>query len=186
MLSLLSSFDSGVVQALYAVRDPQWVLIAIGVSEFGEWYTVCGISIALALWLALRERFSLAQGLLLSVATSGIATFLLKSLIARPRPPVEFWAYHEVWYSFPSAHAALSVAGYGFIAYILWEASGHFLRRIIIVCTVLFVLVIGCTRLYLGLHYPTDILGGYLLGGACLWLGIWTERILHRGKMSSS
>lgn len=172
------------LQALYAIRDPHWVWAAIVISEFGEWYTTAGLALALALLLALRERFALAQGLLLSVVTSALGTFFLKSIIARPRPPVHFWAYTEYWYSFPSAHAAMSLALYGFMAYIALRLGTKRTSRIALAAATLLVLCIGFTRLYLGVHYPSDILGGYLLGAACVWLGIWTEQILSRGKIS--
>lgn len=175
-----------VLEALYALREPTWVLAAIYVSELGEWYTIIGLAVALALILALRKRFALAQGLLLSVATSGIATFFLKGLVARARPPQEFWAYTETWYSFPSAHAAMSLAFYGFVIYIAWRmtrAKSARLATTIIAASL--ILIIGFTRLYLGVHYLTDVLGGYLVGVACLWLGMWSERILRHDRISS-
>ncbi len=175
-----------VLQTLYALREPHWVLAGIYVSEFGEWYTVGGIAVILALWLSLRERFSLAQGVLLAVVTSGIATFILKGLIARPRPPKEFWAYGELWYSFPSAHAAISLALYGFILYIVWRtAAAKRTRLIVAFIMAVLILLIGFSRLYLGVHYLSDVLAGYLLGSACVWLGVWSERILRHGKITS-
>ena len=174
-----------VLQALYAARETHVVLVSIYVSELGEWYTTLGIAVILALRLAMREKFATAQAILLSVVTSSIATLILKSVIARPRPPQEFWAYGETWYSFPSAHAAMSLALYGFIAYIAWRTPARkSVRRIVTSLMIALILTIGFTRLYLGVHYLSDVVAGYLLGGACLWLGIWSERILKHDKIA--
>jgi membrane-associated phospholipid phosphatase len=180
MISYLSSIDTSVLSALYAVRDPNTVLAFIWISELGSAVLVAGLAVVLALWLTLRRKFALAQGIILAVATSGIATFLVKSAVARARPPLSFWAYIESGYSFPSAHAALAVAFYGFLAFIVWHSGMSTARKrakLIILCTL--ILVIGFSRLYLGVHYLSDILGGYLLGAACLWLGIKTTRMLQ-------
>ena len=170
-----------VLGALYALREPTWVMAAIWVSELGEWYTIGGLAVALALWLVLKEKFALAQGVLLTVVTSGIATLIIKDVVARPRPPEQYWAYTETWYSFPSAHASMSLAFFGFLAYLTWHSGASRAWRIAsIVVAVVLVLIIGFSRLYLGVHYFSDVLGGYLLGAACLWLAIWTTRTLQR------
>lgn len=179
-MSFIFSLDMRVLLALYAVRDVRVTLAAIWLSELGEWYTIIGLAVALALWLALRNKFAFAQGVLLAVATSGITTYLLKSVIARPRPPEQYWAYIETWYSFPSAHAAMSLAFYGFVAWMVWTTStSRLIRYASVTGLSTLILIIGFCRLYLGVHYLSDVIGGYILGAPCLWLAIWTTRALR-------
>ena len=181
MLSFLSSLDTSILQSLYNMRDPNVVLAFIGVSELGSAVTVVGLAVAIALSLGLRRKFALAQGIMLAVATSGIATFVVKNLVARARPPASFWAYAETGYSFPSAHAAISLALYGFLIYVIVRSDLSVMRkRVKIAVLCLLIAAIGFSRLYLGVHYLSDVLGGYLLGAACLWLAVWTTRTLGR------
>jgi undecaprenyl-diphosphatase len=185
-MPLIASLDMRVLAALYTLRDPLAVQAGIAISELGTWYTTLGIAAVVALSLALKYRFALAQGILLTAATSGIGVFFLKGLVARPRPPEQFWAYHETWYSFPSGHAAMSLAVYGFVAYIVWKTGGTRLARIVWpLCMTALVLIIGFLRLYLGVHYLSDVIGGYVLGALCLSLGIWSERTLSRDTMQN-
>ncbi len=97
------------------------------------------------------------------------------------RPPESFFAYLETGYSFPSAHAAMSFACYGFIVYLVWRsATSQSFRTIAVLGLSVLIGAIGFSRLYLGVHYLSDVVGGYALGAACVWLAIWTTRILGR------
>ena len=92
----------------------------------------------------------------------------LKAIFHRPRP--EHWfALRETSYSYPSGHAVLSTAFYGFGAYLVWRSALPFSARLaIVVAIVLWILAIGWSRLALGAHFPSDLLGGYLLGASAL------------------
>jgi membrane-associated phospholipid phosphatase len=174
VISFIQSIDVRVLESLYAVRSPEFVSIFIWASELGRATTLCGLSICVAIALALRRHFEAVMGLLTAMVTSGVGTFIIKGLVARPRPPESFWAYPEIWYSFPSAHAAMSLAFYGFIAFLAWYfAVRPSLRVLAAALAAILVLAIGFGRLYLGVHYMSDVLAGYLLGALCLWLGAW-------------
>jgi len=182
----MNPIDAYVLQTLFAFRDPQAVDAFIWISQFGEWYVTGGLAIALALWLALRDRFALAQGIVLSVASSAVVTVIVKTLVARARPPQAFWAYTESGFSFPSAHAAMSLACYGFLIWLLWRSNSSRLWRTLgVVVLSLLILAIGFSRLYLGVHYFSDVFGGYVVGALCLWLSLWATSILERRKISS-
>jgi undecaprenyl-diphosphatase len=151
----------------------------IGISELGSALTIAGLGAALTLYLVLKHRWAPAQGVVLVVATSAIGTLLLKMLVARARPPQSFWAYMESGFSFPSAHATMSLAFYGFVLYVICRTTDS--RRIRIAAAIVvaaLVLAIGFSRLYLGVHYFSDVLGGYLLGAGCVWLSVKTTRML--------
>jgi membrane-associated phospholipid phosphatase len=174
------SLDAQVLETLYAAREPSIVQLCIWISELGEWYVVGGLALALALFLASKKKLVLAQSVLVSVVTCGITTFLLKSFIARPRPPERFWAYTESWYSFPSGHAAMATAFWGLLAYLVWQSNlSLFWKSLLCALLLLLILAIGFARLYLGVHYLSDVIGGYILGAACISLAAWSMRKLR-------
>lgn len=180
MLAFFSSLDSHVLHTLFGLRTLHATVAFIWVSELGSAITIIGLSVALALYLALKRKFALAQAALLVVAGSGIATFLIKNVVARARPPASFWAYTEEGYSFPSAHAALSLAFYGFLAFVIVRGDASPLwRRGALLTAGILSLLIGFSRLYLGVHYLSDVLGGYLLGAVALFLTIKTVQWLE-------
>ncbi len=110
------------------------------------------------------------SAVLLPVATLGglVLTITLKSLLQRARPEFFDSGYTASLYSFPSAHATVAVGFYGTLALLLaWRLRG-FWRWTVATAGVLLVLLIGFSRLYLGVHYPTDIIAGFL--AVPLWI----------------
>jgi undecaprenyl-diphosphatase len=143
--------------ALYAITmlGMEWVMVALG---------------ALLVW-RLAARGYPREAVLLSVGSVGAETAseLLKLAFHRPRPPVFFGLPPAISYSFPSGHAFVSTVFYGLLAGIL--AGAFPLRRVrILAVWALAVLAIGFSRVYLGYHYPTDVLGGWLCAAG--WLAM--------------
>jgi len=110
-------------------------------------------------------------------ATSGVLIYLLKNLFARPRPVLEF--LQETGYSFPSGHALISVALFGSLFYFLLRVKSDWKRISLILFSCLGILILGLSRVYLNVHWVSDILGGYFLGATILFVGIY---ILKQGK----
>ena len=181
MIEYCAALDARFLQTLYAVRDPSSVQALIWISELGRAWTIYGFAFCIALVLVLYRKYAYAAGLVISVATSGVGILLLKGLTQRARPPVEFQAYLEVWYSLPSAHAALSVALYGFLAFLAWHRiKNRALRSLVITLLSLLVVLISFSRLYLGVHWASDVAMGVVLGILCAWLGAWYAQFVHK------
>lgn len=176
MMPFIQSLDMSVLQSLYVMRDARLVHMFIGISELGTALTVYGLTVCIGLLLLLYRKYAVAAGLALAMATSGLAVVLGKGLIERARPPVSFRAYTEIWYSFPSAHAALSAALYGYVLFLVWMfVPSRWLRIMAAVLLPLLIATISFSRIYLGVHYLTDVVAGVLLGIFCAWLGYrWT------------
>jgi len=93
---------------------------------------------------------------------------LLGHVVARPRPPARLWIDAYTGPSFPSLHATLTIAVYGMLSAILAHDRSPRTQVLIWSLAGLVTLTVGASRVYLGAHWPTDILGGYALGAA--WL----------------
>jgi undecaprenyl-diphosphatase len=101
-----------------------------------------------------------------------VSSDFFKAFFQRARPP-EWFAIHETSFGYASGHATLSLAFYGLWAYVAWRAMAPSPGRTALVVGLgLWIAAIGWSRLALGAHYPTDLLGGYLLGGAWLVLAM--------------
>jgi hypothetical protein len=88
---------------------------------------------------------------------------LLKRLLQRPRP-TEFRIIEETGYSFPSGHSMVSMAFYGYLIYLIYRfVKNKYLKSISIVLLSLLICLIGISRIYLGVHYTSDVLGGFLI-----------------------
>jgi undecaprenyl-diphosphatase len=110
--------------------------------------------------------------LLLTIITSEASTFLLKIIANRPRPTIA--VYLEDSPSFPSGHATIAVAFYGFLTYLLLRrAKSKKQRAAIVSFAALMIATIGFSRLYLGVHYLSDVVAGYFIGAICL--AIWVS-----------
>jgi membrane-associated phospholipid phosphatase len=142
------------------------------VTELGSsWFAaiVCG---GILLWLVWQRRFNTA------VAIGGIffvAKLLetgLKLTFERARPSVVPHLQDAGGYSFPSGHTMTAVITYGLLAAVLVSQLGGRARYVPPVIAAIIILAVGFSRVYLGVHYLTDVLAGTLVAGACLILAI--------------
>ena len=138
------------------------------VTALGYYWAVVPL-LAVAAFFFYRKGWRLSA-ILLVVSTGGsiVLTTVLKAVFGRARPELFDSGYQASFYSFPSGHATVAVGFYGMLTVILAYRLRGRARWVVAASGVLIVLLIGFSRLYLGVHYPTDILAGYL--AALLWL----------------
>lgn len=101
----------------------------------------------------------------LSIGLSALVNFIAKNIIQRTRPLEEFRLIKESGFSFPSGHSITSMVFYGFLIYLVSEFVKN--KKVKYILTILFsilIVLIGLSRVYLGVHYITDVLGGFTLG----------------------
>ncbi|WP_137129650.1 phosphatase PAP2 family protein [Rhizobium sp. FY34] len=137
--------------------------------------TVLSIMTLLAgLYLTLARRIKIAIFMLISVMGGWVISSALKIVIARPRPDVVPHLVDVQDLSFPSGHAMLSAVTYLTIGALLSRAQPTRATRLFMIGAALFLtLIVGMSRIYLGVHYPTDVLGGWCAGAGwalCCWL----------------
>ena len=162
------SFDRAVLLWIHS-RSPGWIDEPMRlVTALGYFWSVLPLlAVAVVLFYRIGWRLS---AVLLVVSTGGsiVLTTVLKGVFKRARPELFDSGYQASFYSFPSGHATVAVGFYGMLTVILAYRLEGLARWAVAASGVLMVLLIGFSRLYLGVHYPTDILAGYL--AALLWL----------------
>jgi len=166
----LTRFDVTVLDWLRARVTPAGAALWQAISHLGSPLTITGIAIAGAVLLALRRRWTVLGGWVAAFAGGGLLDATLKFINRRPRPLEPVVLAPESW-SFPSGHAMGSLIGYGMLAYVLvvlW-IQRPWLRVAVILTAGVLVLAVGVSRLYLGVHYFSDVVGGYAAG--IVWLG---------------
>lgn len=178
------TIDHFVSHQMNLLREPGVVNFFILITSFGSTAISCLVVILVgALCWVIRQPYILI-GLLISTLGSSIFTQISKLLFHRVRP--EDVLLFESSYSFPSGHATIAIALYGFIAYLAIRFSQNFIRQVrIFLTTLLFAGLLGLSRIVLNEHYLSDVLGGFLVG--TLWLIVaisLTEWLSANGKIS--
>jgi len=164
-------FDAVAAAVAALLRSPGGDRIFVVVTMLGEPLTWALLSTMIILALALRREWMLAIGWIIAILGSGVVDLTLKALFRRPRPAgaTEFIVGHS--WSFPSGHAMGSLVGYGMLAYILiLHVRQPAARFAIATGAVILTVAIGMSRIYLGVHYFTDVIAGYFAG--VLWLSV--------------
>lgn len=118
----------------------------------------------------------------LNSALCGALNQILKMIVQRPRP-VGYRLIEESGYSFPSGHSMVSAAFYGFLIYLVYKnIKNKYVKYIIITILSLLVLCIGISRIYLGVHYASDVLAGFLISICYLiiFISIINNKILEK------
>ena len=181
MLSHIMSFDLSILHILLEHRDLTRALWAIGVTQLGSTIVISGLTLVTIILLAYKRHFAYIAGLMTTVGGGSLVEFTLKHIVQRPRPNLDFQAYVESGYSFPSGHATMAMAFYGFIIFLVWRTvPSATLRILITIFLVVLILAIGTTRIYLGVHYPSDVVAGFAIGGFFVWIGTFVTKKLQR------
>ncbi|MEI7497924.1 MAG: LssY C-terminal domain-containing protein [Candidatus Falkowbacteria bacterium] len=156
---------------LNGLRHPALLKLFFFISSLAKPEVVIVFALLLsAFWLVTRNR-SYLIGLWVSLGGSTLLTYLGKMITARPRPLSG--AYQESLFSFPSGHATVVIAFYGFFLYYFLRQQTEWRKKINwLFIWIAFVVLIGFSRLYLGVHYLSDVLTGYVLGAVWLIVGI--------------
>lgn len=145
-----------------ASSDYDW---SLPLTDLGGVQIIVAVLLVAAGALAVLGRRREALALLLGVAAGEAVVQLTKVLVARPRP--DFSLTESGGFSYPSGHAAASMALYGLLTLLAVRETRGPLRALAATTGALLILAIGATRVYLGAHYPSDVLAGWLAGVLC-------------------
>lgn len=157
----LSFFDNWVYDFIIRFKSPFLTKIFKFITFFASiyWFIIVFIS----LFIFNRDRrLNMIMGLYIVVIV--IITFFMKNIFERERP-LDLMIIEEFGYSFPSGHSSSSIAFYGFIAYLIYKSKYSNWKKIILISLLFLVtFFIGVSRIYLGVHYATDVLAGFMVG----------------------
>ena len=139
------------------------------ISRLGSRGVVLGLVGIIALGLLLRKRWRDSVLLLLAYGGGELTVSFLKSYFQRPRPSAPLVMAHG--YSLPSGHAFNIILICGFVTYLLWpRCRGAWARALLLVVSVTLIVLVGFSRVYLGVHWLDDVLAGYAVGLAWLFI----------------
>lgn len=170
----IAQFDSTIIAAIQGLESP-------GLTSIMKFFTFIGSGTQVAI-IALLVLFFLFKVLhhrrelilvIWVVLGSTILNEILKTVFHRARPTI-----HRIveanGFSFPSGHSMAAFSLYGVIAFLLWRHLSTSLGRgLLILFSIFMIIMIGVSRIYLGVHYPSDVLGGFLASGCLLAVSIW-------------
>ncbi len=158
---MINSIDTNIYNSIFKLNSELTTLIMAFISHLGSATILIMLCVVFAI---LQKTRKISLLVTLNLAISYTLNSIIKLIVARPRPNVLPLVYEE-GYSFPSGHAMVCTAFYGFLIYITYKnVKNKFLKNAIIYGLNLLIFLIGISRIYLGVHYATDVLGGFIIG----------------------
>ncbi|MEF2968674.1 phosphatase PAP2 family protein [Paenibacillus sp. M1] len=180
----IAQFDNVIISLIQGLESPVLTSIMKFFTFIGGGIPVTVITIAILfiLYKVLHHRRELILFIYVVIG-SALLNEALKLVFHRARPSL-----HRIinanGFSFPSGHSMAAFSLYGVTAYLLWRhistSSG---RVMLIVCSSAMILTIGISRIYLGVHYPSDVLGGFLASGSWLAISIWFYQRYQKNRI---
>lgn len=164
------AFDQTILLWIHSLANPTLDRVMYFITRLNDPDTAITVSmtaLALLLW---RRYYSEAKMFAIASLGAVLLSYGLKSIFVKVRPDLWQSAVEETSFSYPSGHALGSMVLYGFLAYLVATRFPQF-SWLIYLLAVSLIGGIGLSRLYLGVHWPTDIIGGYGIG--FLWLTFW-------------
>ena len=161
----LATYDQNITNYIISYRSPALTDYFIFVTNIGDVYGYLIVIVCTLLISILKfKRWKYVAQITIVLALSAVSNMILKRFIDRARPGIEHLVSVETL-SYPSGHAMSAMAFYGFVIYLFYRFKMNlFLKWIVMIIFLLLILSIGISRIYLGVHYPSDIAGGFIAG----------------------
>jgi membrane-associated phospholipid phosphatase len=165
----LGPFDRFVTDLVMSFRSPALTTFFRYVTELGDVYAYIVISVLIATYFFVRHRsWRFILQTMLVMALSTLSNVVLKKFINRERPAQEHLVTIDTL-SYPSGHSMSAMAFYGFLIYLSFQwKMPRVVRAVLVVLLVTVILSIGTSRIYLGVHFPSDVAAGYT--GGLIWI----------------
>lgn len=169
-------FDESVRSLIHQLSSPTFTGVMRFVTNLGDWQVVMTGTLALLFFLWYRRDRAHIVVVLISMTGAGMLDAMLKVIFHRPRPDPFFVAKPST-YSFPSGHALISLCFYGLLAGTFSSGLSKKWQRALWSTAAFLIAIIGLSRVYLGVHWPSDVLAGY--AAALIWMGAVRALALH-------
>jgi undecaprenyl-diphosphatase len=190
----LHDFDRGILLALRHSEDPAkplgplWLQVAArDVTSLGSPAVLTLITVAALGFLALKRHWRAALFVLVSICGGSALSFALKNLVQRPRPDLLAAVAQTQTYSFPSGHAFLSAVTFLTLGALLARMQSQAEVKVYLLAVAITITVmVGISRVYIGVHWPTDVLAGWCAGaGWAILCWLIAERLQARNTSAS-
>ncbi len=163
------AIDKPILLAIHQLASPTMDAVMVGITRAGDPHVVVPLTAIIFGLLLWKRLFLEARFFALNAFGGAVLSYCLKLAFSKQRPQLWESAITEVTYSYPSGHALGSIVMYGFSSYLIARLYPRYAKVSYAIATAL-ILAIGFSRLYLGVHWPTDIVGGYCIG--LLWITV--------------
>jgi undecaprenyl-diphosphatase len=184
------NFDEGVLNyirnnnVVNNFGGPVWLTtLMMDITALGGATVIFIITAAVVFYMLIKKEYELMRLILIAVVGGALLSFIMKELFARERPPLVYHLLTVKSLSFPSGHAMMSSVVYLTLGALLAKAQqNNNLKIYVLLVALLLVFLIGISRIYLGVHYPTDVFAGWSIG--LVWASLcWLAAIyLQRRK----
>jgi undecaprenyl-diphosphatase len=178
-------FDDALRMTVYGVASPRATQVLHAITQLGSPLFLLPMTIVASLIFLHTRR--IRGAILLTVTMLGVTVlnWILKSWFQRPRPLPFFGLTMPASYSFPSGHSLAAFCFYGALAALVTaRLRSRFLSALVWAAAIVIIVAVGFSRLYLGVHYPSDVIAGYL--AATIWVGTLVGldrlRVQRRGR----
>ena len=174
-----SLIDDPVRSAVISTRSAWLTPIMKVITYMGNWQTITMI----CLFLLIIKKTRITYGVPLSIGALfvSLANKGIKAIVMRPRPDAEMFLIEQGGWSFPSGHAITSMFFFGMLIWLIRRnMTNHRTADVLTVLLAIPMLLIGVSRVYLGVHYPTDVLAGWCLG--VLVIAVMAEIIAKKDR----
>ncbi|TLP79206.1 phosphatase PAP2 family protein [Maribacter sp. ACAM166] len=162
---VLASYDTAITDYVISYRSPTLTAYFKFMTNVGDFYgylMVLGLFLVFSLLVFKRWKYVVQATLVLALAT--VSNMMLKRFIDRARPGIEHLVSVETL-SYPSGHAMSAMAFYGFLMFLVYKFNIYIIAKFLLILVLaILILSIGISRIYLGVHFPSDIAGGFIAG----------------------
>jgi len=176
------NIDQTIATYIYSLRTPFITDIMMFITSLADVNTIIVLFVFVVVILLVLKKRSHIIPVVLTLLGNLIFVSLVKTILARPRPLLANALVYEESYSYPSGHSLIAITIYGLlIIYLFTFVKSHAIRRLSVIVGVILILIVGFSRIYLGAHWPSDVLASYLIG--ICWLSLILFLIEHRERI---
>lgn len=173
----IANFDNAVYSFVASFISEPLTDIALVITTLGSAYVI--LPLCLILIIVFWKKIE-ATAISINLIISFLANQILKRIVARPRP-TEYRIIEELGYSFPSGHSMVGMAFYGLLIYFIYrKVKNPYIKWTSCILLTMLIFLIGLSRVYLGVHYASDVIAGFCISAA--YLALFTQVIAHKIK----
>lgn len=157
-------FDNYILNIIHRNHTPLLFVVMKIISFIGSAYFLVPLMLVTIIYTTIKKNYYISKLLLSSTLGSYLMNFLLKMIFQRGRP-LDYFLIEQGGFSYPSGHSMVTMTFYMTLAYIISKVlKKEENKKWVYIFSYTMIILMGISRLYLGVHWPTDVIGGYLIG----------------------